>query len=1021
MRWLLKKSSREVRQAAEELKILKQDILAAKEFLKQNRKKFFHAHRHIDKYLVMGSSHAGKTTFLSQSGLALVDNNMQPLKNVAPTKNCSWWFSPNTIFLDTAGMYTKPEIERPRDEIIWRGFLTTLKKNFGKTAIDGVLVILDLAALATDQGLLSQTLFYLRDRIYEISQLIPNFPLYIIFTKCDHIAGFNTFFEHLEPEQRQQAFGISFAHNMHAEVPRVLDAKIDVLLERLNNYLLPRLQQEHQKQQRQLLVNFPLQIESLRPLLHEVVNKIPSSNNIKLQGIFFTSSIQEGSAIDYLQTPIENFFHIEQKPIQVFETQSRRSFFIEDICKKIIAPRNTIINKEQLKTRIKIGISAILATLLLTLSLFFWYENYTTNAQAINATVVLLQNQNNLNDAVKLQDLNTLLTQKQKSLLLILGSNKISVLKKIVNSITQFQSFNSFLTEMQQDLESELTSSASSTSPRRLYAALKTYLMLGDHSKYDESYVKEWFRNYWSVKFPNILEKQIKLQETLDQVLQLQNTITVNPKIVSAARQTLQEEPVAQLIYLSLENKHLGQNLLISTNKINSIFSNLDFHISMMYTAENFSDIYNKAIEAAINNPTINDWVLGDSYKITLTNSEKVSMRSELKEIYLANYAAAWEAAIKDVPIDEFSDIKQATLQLKNLADTTSPLLQFLHLVKANTSFNEEPDSLTKQLNSKLHGLNQVDLTTLQNYLTNLASLFNNIETSPNLNKEAFNITAKHFQDSVPQDSITLLQIFAVTEPKPVQAWLLAITANCWKVLLNATQVHIANAWKESVVPEYQKTLQNKYPLFKNADVQIPLEDFAHFFANHGIIEQFFDTYLKPFVDVSQMYWVWKDSNGSKIGFTQNTLEVFIRAGLIQKMFFGEKSQTPQSHFVLSAKAMTPTTKKFTLNLEGQTVEFEADANKSENLVWPGPVPGEVSIEFINKDDKHFVAMQNGPWAWFKILDKANLQAEDVPGHFALIFDLNANAAKYELIVNGAVNPFVPGILSEFRVPEMLN
>ena len=63
---------------------------------------------------------------------------------------------------------------------------------------------------------------------------------------------------------------------------------------------------------------------------------------------------------------------------------------------------------------------------------------------------------------------------------------------------------------------------------------------------------------------------------------------------------------------------------------------------------------------------------------------------------------------------------------------------------------------------------------------------------------------------------------------------------------------------------------------------------------------------------------------------------------------------------------------------------------------------------------------ERGPWAWFRVLDKANISPAQQPEHFQVEFRIGDRSATYELIARSAYNPFRFDELERFRCPESL-
>jgi len=174
-------------------------------------------------------------------------------------------------------------------------------------------------------------------------------------------------------------------------------------------------------------------------------------------------------------------------------------------------------------------------------------------------------------------------------------------------------------------------------------------------------------------------------------------------------------------------------------------------------------------------------------------------------------------------------------------------------------------------------------------------------------------------------------------------------------------------------------------------------------------------------VDTSQVYWVWKSVNGQHLNITQDVLEVFIRAALIKKMFYPDDQSLLATRFALTPLEMTPHSKMFILDLDGQKVSYEYGQKKVDHLVWPGPTPNAVTIEFFMANGSHVAnTIQSDPWAWFRLLDKANLHPSGGTDRFNLTFDLNGNSIRYELIPEPTINPFIPNVINSFRCPEKI-
>ena len=147
---------------------------------------------------------------------------------------------------------------------------------------------------------------------------------------------------------------------------------------------------------------------------------------------------------------------------------------------------------------------------------------------------------------------------------------------------------------------------------------------------------------------------------------------------------------------------------------------------------------------------------------------------------------------------------------------------------------------------------------------------------------------------------------------------------------------------------------------------------------------------------------------------------MFIRASLIQQMFFTDNRGKPSFTFSMKPEQLSKRIKSFTLNLEGQIVQATHNDKSTTNLTWPGNNPGNVTLHFSNHEDQNPTTMTNGVWAWFRLLDTSNLQPTNNPKQFLVNFSIGNSTATFNLVADNKVNPYLPDILSKFICPDDL-
>ncbi len=338
----------ETSQSAEEVAALKERFDEALGVLRSTtRKKGGAGIYDLPWYIIIGPPGSGKTTALLNSGLKfpLADRfGKEALRGVGGTRNCDWWFTEDAVLLDTAGRYTTQDSHMEADSAAWEGFLGLLKKHRRRRPINGALVAISLADLLTQsEAERAQQVRAIKQRLQELDKHLGiRFPIYVLLTKCDLIAGFMEFFDDFGVGERGQVWGVSFPYDKDQTSGSPVTSfmgEFDALIDRLNKRLLWRMQQERDPVRRARMFSFPQQMASLRELLNNFLTEVFSASryedSLLLRGAYFTSGTQEGSPIDRVMGSLSRTFGLSPQMISPFGGQGR-SYFVTRLLKEVI-------------------------------------------------------------------------------------------------------------------------------------------------------------------------------------------------------------------------------------------------------------------------------------------------------------------------------------------------------------------------------------------------------------------------------------------------------------------------------------------------------------------------------------------------------------------------------------------------------------------------------------------------------------------------------------------------------------
>ena len=324
-------------------------------------------------YVIVGPPGAGKTTALKHSGLVF-PFDAQGVRGVGGTRNCDWWFTNDAILLDTAGRYAIEHEDR--DE--WLAFLAMLLRYRPRRPINGVLVAISITdILDASESQIEAMGKKLRSRIDEVmTELKMVVPVYVLFTKCDLIAGFSEIFGDLRRSDRAQALGATLKLDVPKAQPgQLFDAEFDLLLARIHARALRRLTSERSRDAREKIYQFPLEMAGLKRNASDLVATLFMVNAFQgtpvFRGFYFTSGTQEGRPLDRVLGRMGHAMGLRPQEPAATPVVESKSFFLYDVFAKVAFPDADIAARSQGEIRrqmlVRLAVSAAAVALALML------------------------------------------------------------------------------------------------------------------------------------------------------------------------------------------------------------------------------------------------------------------------------------------------------------------------------------------------------------------------------------------------------------------------------------------------------------------------------------------------------------------------------------------------------------------------------------------------------------------------------------------------------------------------------
>ena len=680
-------------------------------------------------YMFIGAPGSGKTTALVNSGLRFpLEGKMgkDAVKGIGGTRNCDWWFTDEAVLLDTAGRYTTQSSNREVDAAAWTGFLTLLKKFRPAQPLNGAIVTVSLSDLFTSSA--AQRDDYarsIRARIQELySTLGVRFPIYVIVTKTDLLAGFAEFFNDLGREARAQVWGTTFDFPapVGSSLGTTFATEFDALVARLNARLTTRMEEERDPQRRATLFAFPQQFAALKDMLKGFLDEAFLSSAFgeepMVRGVYFTSGTQEGSPFDRVLGNISRAYGLERQVLPP-AASSGRSYFLTHLLRGVIFAESDISGRsaviEKRRSRIALAAYSLLAVLSLLL-IVGWTISFVRNQVLIKdvgdataevakqtaalpplpsgdvmAVLPVLDAARNMPTGYAERDAGVPLSRA-------FGLSQSGKLGTQANRAYLGLLRDVFLPRIALRLEQQIRDA---DSPEVRYEALKTYVMLYDPTHLKAQDVKTWVGADWDRTLSRDVTQLQRaalaahLGAALEQ-LPLEMVLPQDQALVEQVRKQLAASSLAERAYSRLKRIGAGdgvpdfrvteaggpQAALVFTRASGAPLSQ---GVPALFTVAGYDKGFRAQAPLLVKQLGDEEaWVLGTS-----SNGQGVARMAttltEVQQLYLNEYIKSWDDLLGDLRLIPSASLQGSIQTITLLSAGDSPLKLLLNGVAKET------------------------------------------------------------------------------------------------------------------------------------------------------------------------------------------------------------------------------------------------------------------------------------------------------------------------------------------------
>jgi len=686
---------------------------------------------HLPWFLVLGPDGSGKTTLLTRSEQDFPLSHLldtDPLAPIVPTKDLSVWATNDAIYIDTPGalLGNGPDTD---DEAgpLWDCTTALLNRFRGRRPINGAILVLSLESMILqsdhERAIEAQAI---RHRLLGLMARVgTRFPIYVVLSKADMLAGFVEFFDDLRKLERGQIWGMSFdlptgRSDDAAAWQEAFRTHYAALSSRLNDRVLKRLSEERDPERLALIQGFPQRFAGLRTMIGEMLAHIFLVDRYTtppmLRGVYFTSAVQVGVPSDPLMGAISLSFDLERPPLPAH--RSGPPFFTAALFQTIVVPEAGLATDNTHIERRKAWVHRLAYAGLFALVVgggVAWWRGYQASATGLRDSLEQISTYQAfaVSPGTTLQTTALALDSLREVRDRYVPLDRTPVLGRLTlapDPDLARLSRDAYATSLQADfagrlahqMEQRLRQLLSTDDEGALLDTLRIYLMLTQPDRRDPQIVSRGFDALWK-EDPDTAGLHPSLMRHLNEWLAAEPALpSASPdrRLVSRVRHVLSQVPRAKRVYNALRSEglsHLVGAVLVSRETgplFHTVFQVRQDQgtgdasgngIPRFFTAEGWETFFSPRATEMSYAALEDSWVVGDIGEGTLNDLDFREFQRAIGEHYMQDYVAQWRSLLDSLAVVQIGTLQDAVRTLEAMSGPSSPVRAVLDLVSRNT------------------------------------------------------------------------------------------------------------------------------------------------------------------------------------------------------------------------------------------------------------------------------------------------------------------------------------------------
>jgi len=801
------------------------------------------------------------------------------------------------------------------------------------------------------------------------------------------------------------------------------------------------------------------------------------SSSVLLRGVYLTSGTQEGTPIDRMMGAIARNFGFTSAVAPSASGQGK-AYFIERLLKNVLFRESGIagVNRRLQLQKALLHSGAYLACVaVLVLGIIALLVSYRSNGAYIEEVATTTRDLAGTEPPAgpsgisvdfllpRLDALNAVVQTAESHkgdvpLGMRMGLYRGNSLGEAARTAYGRELNASLLPLLGRQFEQRLVMNAGELD--RLYEYLKGYLMFGDEDHRDVDHLRFLAQVEWQQMLPADGDAASRLEQHFEQLLadpDRLKSMPIDENVVAQSRAAFRNASLAVLMFSRLKLNYVdddrGIRLDVASGPGADIVlarksgAKLADPVPALYTRKVFNEVNASGKYEVIKQFVEDSWVFGEG---VIDMRQAPAYSPQVMRVYEDNYIQYWDLLVKDVGLVSTQDTAKLSEVLGIVSSPTSPLKGFLQQVADQTDLLKPDEDLANKAANAASEVAEAKRKQLEKMFGNAATAprdkpgarasaaFEPIrklvsgppggaqidrllgvlgQMSRQLQAIGTGIGQTGGLEAMTQpgqvEAMQNLQVEAKQLPAPIGDMILQLGQKGQSVATGQARSELAALYNTFVRRECTELIEGRYP-FAASEREVPLDDFGRVFGYNGVFDSFFRDNLAKLVDTSRTPWRWREG-AAEIGGSAAMLNQFQQVQRIREVYFRPGQQVPGIRFNMTPDALDAEVGRFALELDGQLLEYRHGPQQTRAVTWPGGAGGQSSVVFEERSGMGGPSMAfQGPWAWFRVLDRAQVQRLS-DTRFLASFTVQNRSARVLLEATSIRNPFTLGELQRFR------